>query len=162
MKIINLSQGKETFVDDEDFDFLNQYKWSASQSDKNFYAVRTARVRDPKHPRMIRMHRVIMDVSDDLYIDHIDGNSLNNQKSNLRICTNQQNSSAIQRKRLKGSSMFRGVSFVKYSKTMKWLASIRHNYKKISIGYFDSEIEAAKAWDNKCRELRGEFAVTNF
>ena len=82
MKKIKLTQNKYTLVDDEDFDYLNQFNWCAHKEKYNFYAVRT----DNKLKKCIRIHRVIMNCPDSKFIDHKDGNGLNNQKENLRLC----------------------------------------------------------------------------
>lgn len=94
-----------------------------------------------------------------MVVDHIDGNGLNNQKSNLRQCTyaqNKQNS----RKRKRTSSQFKGVNFHKGGQN--WQAYITVNKKRIWLGRFNSEIEAASIYDAKARECFGEYAVTNF
>ena len=103
------------------------------------------------------MHRLIMDAQERQEIDHADGNGLNNQKDNLRFCTHSQNH--MNRKPTKGSSKYKGVSWHKAAK--KWNARITLNKKTVSIGYFDSEIIAAKAYDEKAIELFGEFAKLN-
>ena len=94
-----------------------------------------------------------------LVVDHIDGNGLNNRKSNLRVCTQAQNS-LNSRPRRNSSSRYKGVSFYKRDKI--WQAQIFYNFRTINIGRFDDEIEAALAYDRKAAELFGEFAYLNF
>jgi len=89
--------------------------------------------------------------------DHQDGNGLNNQRYNIRECTNSQNAMNSQIIR-KHSSQFKGVSWFKRDK--KWRSYI--DYPQKHIGYFNSEIEAAKAYDMRAKELFGEFAYLNF
>ena len=153
MKEIQLSRGMVALVDDEDFESLNQYKWHALQHRNTFYASRYSRV-DSKQ-KYIRMHGEIMNGSG---IDHIDHNGLNNQKSNLRFCTNSEN--AMNRIKMRNtSSIYKGVTFHKPNK--KWMAQIKINGNKTHIGMFTSEIEAAKAYNAKAIELFLEFANLN-
>ena len=89
MKEIVLTQGKVALVDDEDHEYLNQFKWCAANNGGTFYAIRKA-CYDGKWITE-RMHRVLFDIPPGKEIDHIDHNGLNNQRSNLRIVTRQQN-----------------------------------------------------------------------
>lgn len=93
-------------------------------------------------------------------VDHIDHNGLNNQKSNLRNCTHRQNA---MNNSSRGSSKYLGVSIVGRGRQKGMIsAEIKMNYRKIHIGVFSTEIEAAKAYDKKAKELFGEFANLNF
>lgn len=105
------------------------------------------------------MHREIMNAPKGMVVDHIDGNGLNNRKSNLRICTQAQNNLNSRPKR-NCSSRYKGVSFYKRDKI--WQVQIFHNSRTIFLGRFDDEIEAALAYDRKAAELFGEFAYLNF
>ncbi len=89
MKLIPLTQGKFAQVDDEDYDYLNQWKWYTTKNHKTFYAARHIRINGKQ--KLIYMHRVIMNIIKGYKTDHIDHNGLNNQKYNLRICTCQEN-----------------------------------------------------------------------
>jgi hypothetical protein len=91
-------------------------------------------------------------------IDHVNGDPLDNRLTNLRLCNHQQNSS--NKKKYKGSSVYKGVCFLKSRN--KWMASICSNYKRKTIGLYDTEIEAAQAYDKKAMELHGEFSNLNF
>lgn len=159
MREIKLSQfGKNkgkyvALVDDEDFDSVNQYKWSATKLGNNFYAMRGQWV-DGKYTTKY-MHSMILDGKE---IDHIDHNGLNNQKSNLRLCTRSENS-MNKTKRRGVSSIYKGVSFFK--KGGKWMAQITSAGKSIYLGYFVCEIDAARAYNTKATELFGEFANLN-
>jgi hypothetical protein len=99
MKEIKLTQGKVAMVDDEDFEFLNQWKWNAHKCHNwkgdNYYSERGIHQRGRKPEIIIiSMHRLIMGVerNDKRKVDHINHNTLDNRKENLRVCTNQQNS----------------------------------------------------------------------
>lgn len=156
---INLTQEKSALVDDGDFEYLNQWKWYASKSKRTFYAKRNLYI-NGKYTT-IKMHRELLRLKkeDKIQVDHKDGNGLNNQKNNLRICTqneNQHNS----RKRYDNTSEYKGVSWHKRDK--KWFAQICFQNKNLFLGYFNDKTEAALSYDKKARELFGEFSKTNF
>ena len=156
MKQIPLTRGKVALVDDDDFEELNQYKWYVHNEHGYFYAARGMLVEGKV--KTIRMHRQIMNAFDAILIDHKDGNGLNNQRYNIRVCTYAEN--AYNQKIKKHSSIFKGVGWREVRK--RWRASIRFNDKLKELGLFKSEIDAALVYDNKARELFGEFAKTNF
>lgn len=150
MKEIRLPRGKVALVDDEDYELLGQRRWCCG---KEGYAQRK------DNNTIIRMHRIIMNTPDGMLTDHINQNKLDNQKNNLRICTyaeNLMNSS----KRKHTTSIYKGVSYNKQRK--KWEAYIKFNKKQIHLGNFNYEKEAAKKYDEKAKELFGEFARLNF
>jgi len=152
MKEIPLSRGLTAKVDDEDFEELSKYKWYAVKCFKKFYARRC-----DGHNKKIYMHRQIAGFPLGLVVDHEDGDSLNNQKDNLRNCNQAQN--IANRKAFENTlSTFKGVS----KSGNKWSARIGSNGDRIFIGLFNTEIEAALAYDKKACELHGQFAVTNF
>jgi hypothetical protein len=105
------------------------------------------------------MHRYIMKVPKGLVCDHINHNGLDNRKSNLRICTRQQNT-YNQRSQKGGSSKYKGVDWNKRQK--KWRARIYYKRKFYYLGYFDNEVDAAKSYDKKAKEFFKEFACPNF
>jgi hypothetical protein len=148
-KQIQLTQGKFALVDDEDYCDLSQYKWSLATCG---YAQRGT---SPK----IYMHRQIMNAPTGMEVDHINGNRADNRKSNLRLCSHQQNLQA--RPRFKNnSSGFRGVNYEK--KGLKhWRARIELNGKKIDLGLYIDPRDAAIAYNNAARIIHGEFARLN-
>ena len=90
MKEIKLSRGMVAIVGDSDFDSLSKYKWHALNAGSGFYAARSVRIPNRK---MVLMHRQIMGLCDShIQVDHIDGDGLNNLRSNLRCCKNAENS----------------------------------------------------------------------
>lgn len=156
-KEIELTQDKVAIVDDCDYEYLSQFKWHASKDKNTFYARR----RTPKingKRRDIQMHREILDAPPDALIDHRDGNGLNNTRDNLRLSTNQQNQHN-QHPRVGGTSRFKGVFWD--AGKQKWCAMIHINMKKIWLGSFASELEAARAYDDAARAMYGEFARPN-
>jgi len=154
MKEIQLTQGKVALVDDEDFEYLNQFKWNAYKKNNVFYTSRYTGKVNGKHI-YIYMH---WDVMDRKWIDHVDHDGLNNQRSNLRPCTSQQNMMNGRKRNVITSSKFKGVCWFK--RKSKWIAFIKKE-KQIHLGYFNNEIEAAKAYNTKAIELFGEFACLN-
>jgi len=152
-KLLPLSQGKFAIVDAEDYDQLSQYKWTAAKSPNTFYAVRSVR------GRQIRMHRLITNAPKGLVVDHRDHNGLNNRKENLRLCIRSENA-RNQRPQAGRSSKYKGVCWHKTQK--RWHARVHSNGVTYHLGSFKSEIEAAKAYSKKARELYGQFAHLNF
>ena len=156
-KLLPLSKDKFALVDAEDFDRLNKFKWHVSKSSRTFYASRNKSRKTCR--KEMYMHRLIINVTPGMFVDHIDHNGLNNRRSNLRLCTPQQNA-RNHRPQLRRSSKYKGVSWRKDGKVFR--ALIWYNKKSVHLGYFKSEIDAAKAYDKKAKELFGEFAYLNF
>lgn len=150
MKKIPLTQGKFAIVDDGDYDWLSQFKWCAHKHHKTYYA----------QSHGITMHRKIMGLEkgDGKQIDHVDRNGLNNQRSNLRIATQQENT--FNRGPVGKSSKYKGVCW--HTTRNKWEVRIKHNDKTIHLGVHKDEVLAAKAYDKKAKELFGDHAYLNF
>lgn len=137
-------------MDTEDYQWLSKHKWHASEKASGFYACHH------KNGKLSYMHREIINAPKHLAVDHIDGNPLNNRRSNLRLCSTAQN--LFNRRSKRGKSKYKGVHLYKN----KWIASIGYNGRHIYIGLFDNESDAAKAYDKKAAELFGQFAYLNF
>ena len=172
MKHIKLSNGQYAVVDTEDclaliIDNIKYpyrksmfIRWHAKKQGNVTYAVRHMRSSDGKW-KTIRMHRFILGMSDwnkKIGVDHINGNGLDNRRDNLRICTQSLNC-ANSRKSIIKSSRFKGTFWNKRMK--KWCAQIGNKKINHIIGYFDSEVKAAKAYNRKAKEFFGEFARLN-
>lgn len=156
--VLKISKGKEVLVDIDDFETVAQYRWKASQSSCRWYAKRNAR--SGSTSRVLAMHRLIMGAKIGECVDHINGDSLDNRKSNLRLCTRSENQWA-KRKNYKGSnSKYRGVYWDKRDR--RYIAQVTFKWKRYHVGSFTSEIEAARARDRKAFELFGNIAHLNF
>lgn len=152
---------KFALVDDEDYNRLSQYKWTAvKRPNDQFYAVRSIQIDKGKRV-IILLHRDVLDVvGKKCTIDHRDHNGLNNQKENLRICNtsenlgNRRNSAS-----LNITSKYKGVHWFK--RNSKWHAQIMVNYKHIHLGYFTNEKDAALAYNRAAIKYFGEYAYLN-
>lgn len=159
MKRIKLvAKGKEAFalVDDEDFDFLSRYKWYLNRFSN--CVTRNRNKSDGVGSKTIYLHRVIMPTGEQ--IDHINRNRLDNRKENLRPCTRSQNCMNRIRKLKFKTSKFHGVFWNKGNK--KWRVRIKRKGIEKHVGYFLSEIEAAKQYDVVAKKFFKEFAFINF
>ena len=152
-----LKPQRVALVDDDDYEMLMRWNWTFVQEKSTAYAMRIQVINGRK--ASLKMHRLIMNPDAGLVIDHKDHNGLNNQKENLRICTPSQN--CMNARVSKGSrSKYKGVNFCTF--TNKWVATICKNKKRLTIGRYKIEEEAARAYDAKAIELHGEFANLNF
>lgn len=159
MKKIKLTKNQFAIVDDEDFEELNKFKWHASKGKRDgFYALRKAYY----HPgcETIAMQRQIMGLrrGDKKQVDHINHNTLDNRKENLRLCTNSQNRRNA-RGNLNTSSKFKGVSFS--ADKNKYEVYIWINNKNMYLGCFKNEHIAAFVYNIFALLYYGEFAYIN-
>lgn len=154
MKEIKLSRGFFAIVDDEDYEYLSQFKWHTTGYPGLEYASRCF-----GNQKVMRMHRELMDCPSHLTVDHINGNRLDNRRSNLRIATIQQN--CFNRKiKIKHSSIYTGI-YKNGNKNNTWRARIRINGRIISLGTFPYEEQAALAYNVAAKKYFGEFAKLN-
>lgn len=146
-KLIPLFGGDFVKVDNEDFEIFKNVNWCLHKSG---YAY---------NDYFKLMHRYIMNTPDGMDTDHINHNKLDNRKSNLRICNRTQNN-ANQKVRKGYTSKYKGVSWNK--NLQKWVSQISVNNNTYNLGIFESELEAAKSYDEGAKELFGEYANVNF
>ena len=167
MKLIPLTQGKFTQVDDEDYDYLMQWKWYALKSHQTYYAMRYGK-ENGKEKRVI-MHRVIMKTPEELVVDHKDHDGLNNQKSNLRNCT-AINNGKNRIPWINSSSKYLGVFVLESTRISKNGRVRKYNYitsalkigeKLMRLGVFKTEEDAAFAYNEAAKIHHGEFASLN-
>lgn len=153
MKEVKLSKGQVSFIDDDDYERVVKFKWNHG----------TRCVQSNNGLSTIKLHRFILNAQPGQEIDHIDGNVLNNQKSNLRFCTHQENS---RNRKSWGKSKFLGVTVFKqknkYETKIKYRATIVSDGKQISLGLYDNEIDAAKQYDKFAKIYHGDYANLNF
>jgi len=143
----------EVMVDDADFDFLNQFSWAAYKDGTIVSAMGN------KNNKHIILGRLLLQAPDNLEIDHIDGNRLNNQRSNLRLATSSQNK-CNRGARKDNKSGYKGVSWHKQVK--KWTARIKIPFGAyLFLGTFTEKIDAAKTYDKAAKKYHGEFAWIN-
>jgi len=157
---IPLTRGKFAIVDPEDYHRLRKYKWHVNKSVHTFYAVHSLTNGRNAPRKNLQMHRLVINVPPDCFCDHINHNGLDNRKANLRIVTHTQN--VWNRRKFKSYSLskYKGVD---WSKDMKrWRARILVNGKRIYLGSFKSELDAAKAYDRAALKYHGDFACLNF
>lgn len=162
-KQIPLTQGQFAIVDDEDFEWLNLWKWCAmwSSGTKSFRAVRTDHYRElgQKKQKLVYMHRQIMNYPKGLMVDHVaHGTTLDNRRCNLRIATAVQN---MQNKNRQANNKvgFKGVREV-YPKI--FYARICVKGKDIYLGCGEDPFELARSYDRAAIKYFGEFALLNF
>lgn len=161
MKSITLTKGYIAIVDDDDFERLSAHKWTAlvtGQRLKRVYAYRRTGWDNAKRrwSGMVLMHREIAKPIDGLDVDHIDGDTLNNQKQNLRPASRSEN--LANNRRAIGVSGYRGVALTKRGEKAPYRVMCRGKY----LGEFFDKIEAAKTYDAAAIKEFGEFAKLNF
>lgn len=154
---IPLTKGKYCLIDREDYDLVSSYKWCVSSYG---YAVRgTRKMVNGKSKSFIHyMHREIIGAPVGLEVDHINGDKLDNRRSNLRVCTRQQNE-WNKPANIRSKTGYKGVFWSKQAR--KYASWINTNGKIKHLGFYESSVEAAKAYDNAALMLHGEFARKN-
>lgn len=156
MKEIPLSQGYVAMVDDEDYEALSAFKWSANishgKNHDSVYAVRA--VHHKRKSTMIQMHRVITGAEPGELVDHRDTNGINNQRKNLRICNHSQNFQNARKR--KSRFQHKGVHF-RAAMRKPWEARVGGK----TVGWFREECDAALAYNLVALEKYGEFARLN-
>jgi len=156
-KEIKLSQGKVSIIDEEDFDKVSEYDWYATEIkfSGKYYARRTYRIDNKVHGQYL--HSFILGNVKGLEIDHINGDTLDNRKCNLRHVTRQHNQWNHKKYR-NNKSEFIGV----HTDGRKWIVQIKNLGTTIYLGRFEDKEKAARAYDKKAKELRGDKAKVNF
>lgn len=152
---IPLSKGFVALVDDADFDWLSQWKWHVFDNGRGYrYAITKWRPEKGARQQTIYMHRQLLDAPRGLVVDHISGETLDNRRSNLRLCTpteNTRNSRAI--------ALYKGVNRISRH---RWMARIVVDGTTHYLGLYVTPEDAARAYDAAARRMYGEFARLNF
>ena len=152
MKTIQLTQGKETVVDDADFDYLNQHKWFCvyiGYAPKYPYAFRKV------NGKAITMHRFLLAPEKGFVIDHVNGDGLDNRRSNLRVCTQRQNT-YNRRPNRSSRSGIKGVSFSTANPSKPWVAVI--GKPRRYLGSFRTKEEAGQTYAAAALEMYDQYA----
>lgn len=160
MKKIPLSRGMFAIVDDDDFDSLSKHKWCAHRGGGTWYATRNivtgSRTTRDRKWKMIMMHREILgELCVNRTVDHVNGDGLDNRRSNIRVASRAENMRNI--KPRKHSSVYKGVGI----HNGRWRSRIMIDGKTVYVGIFDSEIDAAKAYNQAAIKHYGQFARLN-
>ncbi len=166
MRLVALSRGAFTLIDDADWELVRGHTWYAHTTGVGLiYACTTL----PGAKSKTCMHEILMRPPEGMTVDHIDGQTLDNRRANLRVCTISQNAHNRRKGQYKGrncTSRFKGVTrFIYEGKAgtiIRWRSKIFHESKCHHLGTFDHEIEAARAYDTAAKQFFGPFARLNF
>lgn len=150
---IPLAHGQSAFIDNADEGAVRPYRWFLRKSQAGYHY---AYGRLPGTRRLVPLHRLLLDAGLNEFVDHKNGNGLDNRRENLRLCSQSQNCANARKK--PGLSKFKGVC----KDPGGWRAQIVQNYKKYNLGTFPTQEAAALAYDEAARRLFGEFARCNF
>lgn len=156
-KAIPVGRGLFALVDDEDYDRVARHKWWVIENvSGNRYAM--ARI----DGRFISMHRFILNPPSHLEVDHRDGNGLNNQKANLRLCTRQQNQWHRRGEIVwQDGTVTKGIYRIEFKDTVRWYARLSVKGSEWRSGPYKTREEAMRAYDEAARRILGEFAWTH-
>jgi len=153
MKHIELTKGKFAIVDDEDYELLSRFKWCYNGK----YAVRGQWNSESKCTDIISMHRFLTGFPDDKQIDHINGDKLDNRRSNFRACSGKENQRNMS---LRNGYSTKGVHYMRKRSHLSspWQAYITVDRKRKHLGYYETQQDAQKAYNSAAIEHFGEFA----
>lgn len=158
---IRISGPKYAKVDPADYKRLRKYEWFIRKGTNCFHARRFVPAGKGKRDKLVYMHQEILKVPEGMVVDHVNHDGMDNRSGNLRAATRGQNM-CNKRKCLSRPthSKYKGAHWHKYDR--KWHAVISFKRKRIHLGRFDNEIDAAKAYDEAAKKYHGQFACLNF
>jgi hypothetical protein len=155
--LVPLTKGQFATIDAQDSELVGRYQWHAQRTRTGYVAAHGEYV-GRKRVRVLYMHQLLAASPDLPCVDHRDHNQLNNRRSNLRPCTYSQNAFNRKKYRVKCTSQYKGVMLYKG----QWRAQIYVDKKVKPLGVFETETDAAMAYDRAASRFYGEFANTNF
>lgn len=156
--VIILTQERQAIIDYADLDAVLKYRWCAHHVGSRWYAA-THPGKGREDRQLLHMHRWILDATKGQEVDHVNGNGLDNRRCNLRFVTHSQNASNATKHKDKQSSQYKGV--YPANREGAWRDAICKNRRQIALGVFESELEAAIAYNNAAKALFGEYARLN-
>lgn len=164
MKRIPLTQGKFATVDNADYVYLRKYKWhTKTHNGTRHYAARQIKITGDRQIT-VRMHRQILGLTNSprVWVDHKNGNGLDNRKCNIRKCSPAENArNCIGKNRV--NRALRGITPLPADgRKMRWRAVIKVNWKPVHLGCFRTQKDAAHAYDEAAKKYHGEYARLNF
>lgn len=152
MREIKITQGYTAIVDDEDYEKVNSLKWCILKGKQNTYARRTV------NGKTLLMHHFLYGKNPKGFeYDHVNGSGLDNRRCNVRLCTQNENHYNERTRKVNKKANYKGVDIFKG----KFRARATFNHNTIHLGYYDNEIDAAKAYNKFASEHFGEFARLN-
>jgi hypothetical protein len=161
-EVIELYGGLKAFIDKEDFERVSKFKWSPSKDGERIYVKTRHRISPNKYTNF-QLHRLVLNAPKGKDVDHINHNTLDNRKSNLRLCTRGENK-INSLKKITNKTGYKGVQLRKEMKGKSdrvWRAVICKAGKIKNLGQFKSAKEAAIAYNETAKILHGEFACLN-
>ena len=149
------AKDREVLISKEDYDLVSKFSWYLNIQG---YAVNTQRIKGTKKKKMIYMHRLIMGLDKKLIVDHINHDTIDNRRENLRLCTYSENL-CNKKPEPNSKSSFKGVTWS--VRDSKWVVQIWKDGRSFYYGYHENEIDAAKAYNEAAKEHHGEYAYLN-
>jgi hypothetical protein len=164
MTDIKLTKGQFAIIDDEDYERVTAFEWYAHKGYSKWYAARSAWQPGKKRQKMVCMHNFLFgNVPSGYFVDHINGNGLDNRKSNLRLATRSQNrgnaKKTANRFGTATTSQYKGVCL--HKGTSKWHAHICIGDRMVYLGLYVYETDAALAYNKAALQHFGEYAAIN-
>ena len=159
-RLIRMAQPRYAKVDPGDYERLRGYEWLAKKGGQSFYALRRVPRGKGKKEGLTYMHQEVIEVGEGQMVDHINHDGMDNRGENLRAATASQN--MCHRRKRSGATQSRYKGIYWRQKVGKWQAQITIERKRICLGHFRDEIEAAEAYDRAAIKYHGDFASLNF